>query len=349
MRMEGPLGVSDLLLAIESSCDETAVAIIRGGTQIVSSVVSSQVDLHRAYGGVVPELASRAHLELIVPLIREALSEAGCTAHGTLINGEPGIRAIGATYGPGLIGPLLVGVAAAKALALAWDLPFIGVNHLEGHLYASLLEDPEMEFPVVVLLVSGGHTLLISMQAPGEYSILGSTVDDAAGEAFDKVARYLGYGYPGGPAIEDAAHTVLMPEIRFTPPMLHEGLNFSFSGLKTAAVQYVKANPTVASAQVAAAFQRAVIEVLVTKTVVAAELTDARGICIAGGVAANGALREAMIAEGARQGRKVFVPSRAMCTDNAAMVAAAAFFRLSVEGPSPISLGAVPNLAFPTK
>ncbi|HUY07405.1 MAG TPA: tRNA (adenosine(37)-N6)-threonylcarbamoyltransferase complex transferase subunit TsaD [Acidimicrobiales bacterium] len=343
----------DLLLAIESSCDETAVAILRSGTETVASVVASQIDLHRAYGGVVPELASRAHLSLIIPLLEEALNEAGCDRTGRSNDGSDAISAVGATYGPGLIGPLLVGVSAAKSLSLAWDVPFVGVNHLEAHLYAALLEDPEMSFPAVVLLVSGGHTLLVSMQAPGRYSVLGSTVDDAAGEAFDKVARYLGLGFPGGPAIESAAASagtddVLAGPLRFTPPMLHDGLDFSFSGLKTAAVQHVDAHPDASSAVVAAAFQASVVEVLVTKTERSADLVSAHSICLAGGVAANGPLREAMVAMGERSGRRVYVPSRAMCTDNAAMVAAAAFYRLHADGPSSLGLGAVPNLAFPT-
>lgn len=342
----------DLLLAIESSCDETAVAILREGTEVISSVVSSQVDLHRAYGGVVPELASRAHLSLIVPLLEQALEEAGCDHFGRSRHDSDAICAVGATYGPGLIGPLLVGVSAAKSLALAWGVPFVGVNHLEAHLYAALLEDPEMQFPSVVLLVSGGHTLLVSMEAPGHYSVLGSTVDDAAGEAFDKVARYLGLGFPGGPAIEQAAAGLSAAArasntVRFTPPMLNDGFDFSFSGLKTAAVQYVDAHPAVPSALVADAFQRSAVEVLVTKTERCADLISAQSICLAGGVAANGPLREQMSAMGARSGRRVYVPSMAMCTDNAAMVAAAAYFRLGVDGPSSLGLGAAPNLAFP--
>lgn len=340
-----------LLLAIESSCDETAVAIVRGGTEVVTSVVSSQIDLHRAYGGVVPELASRAHLELIVPLLREALEDAGCDHRGRASDGSGAIGAVGATHGPGLIGPLLVGVAAAKSLALAWEVPFVGVNHLEAHLYAALLEDPNMTFPVVVLLVSGGHTLLIEMSAPGRYRVLGSTVDDAAGEAFDKVARYLGLGYPGGPAIERASAMSNLQSsdetVHFTPPMLREGLDFSFSGLKTAVVQYVDAHPSVANPDVAAAFQHSVVEVLVAKTDRAAREVDARGICLAGGVAANGPLRAAMERLAERLGVRVFLPSKAMCTDNAAMVAAAAHFRLAVDGPSPLGLAAVPNLGFP--
>ena len=351
-RAGGENRAGNLLLAIESSCDETAVAILRSGSQTVASVVSSQIDLHRAYGGVVPELASRAHLSLIIPMIDEALEEAGCDHYGRSRDGSDAISAVGATYGPGLIGPLLVGLSAAKSLSLAWGVPFVGVNHLEAHLYAALLEDPEMKFPAVVLLVSGGHTLLVSMQAPGSYSVLGSTVDDAAGEAFDKVARYLGLGFPGGPAIEAAAQSLTGDShsgvrVRFTPPMLNDGLDFSFSGLKTAVVQYVDAHPEVPSAVVAKAFQESTVEVLVKKTERSADLISAQSICLAGGVAANGPLREAMAAMGSRSGRRVYVPSRAMCTDNAAMVAAAAHYRLFVDGPSPLGLGAVPNLAFP--
>ncbi len=342
----------DLLLAIESSCDETAVAILDPGRDIRASVVASQVDLHRAYGGVVPELASRAHLALIIPLLDQALGEAGCDHSGRTLDGSDAIGAVGATYGPGLIGPLLVGVSSAKSLALAWGVPFVGVNHLEAHLYAALIEDPAMEFPAVVLLVSGGHTLLVAMYAPGHYAVLGSTVDDAAGEAFDKVARYLGLGYPGGPAIERAAGTLrgsTGPDahVRFTPPMLNDGLDFSFSGLKTAAVQYVDSHPEVPSAVVAAAFQESAIEVLVRKTERCADLVSARSICLAGGVAANGPLRDRMALMGERSGRKVHVPAKAMCTDNAAMVAAAAHYRLLVDGPSPLDLGAAPSLAFP--
>ncbi len=338
-----------LLLAVESSCDETAVAIVRGGREIVSSMVASQIDLHRVYGGVVPELASRAHLELIVPLIRQALAEAGLDATGRDALGQRQIVGVGATYGPGLIGPLLVGVAAAKSLALAWSLPFVGVNHLEGHLYAALIDDPDLAYPSIVLLVSGGHTLLIEMLAPGSYRVLGSTIDDAAGEAFDKVARFLGLGYPGGPVIERAAREYGATSIRFTPPMLQEGLDLSFSGLKTAAIRYVEHHPEVESAAVASAFQLAAVTVLATKVERAARAVGARSICLAGGVAANGPLRDAIATVGRRLGCGIYLPERAMCTDNAAMIAAAAYFRLVTQGPSPLDLAVVPNLAFPAE
>ena len=207
------------MLGIETSCDETAAALVMGGDDVLSSVVSSQVDLHAQYGGVVPEIASRAHLELLNPVIARAIVEAGVE--------EQRIDAVAATVGPGLVGALLVGVSAAKALALAWDVPFIGVNHLEAHLYAAFLEDPSLELPLVVLLVSGGHTMLIEMRGEGEYRLLGRTIDDAAGEAFDKVARFLGLGYPGGPAIDRIAIDGDPAAIAFPRAMLNDGLDFS--------------------------------------------------------------------------------------------------------------------------
>ena len=213
----------DLVLGIETSCDETAVAVVEDGTTVRSSVVSSQVDLHSVFGGVVPEIASRAHVELIIPVLHEALAAAGLDHHGRSTVGGRSIGAVAATIGPGLVGALLVGVSAAKSLALAWDVPFVGVNHLEGHLYAALIEDQDLEPPNVVLLVSGGHTLLVSMAGPGDYRILGSTVDDAAGEAFDKVARYLGLGYPGGPAIEQVARSGGSRGDRVHPPDAERG------------------------------------------------------------------------------------------------------------------------------
>jgi N6-L-threonylcarbamoyladenine synthase len=241
------VGPETLVLGIETSCDETAAALVMGGSDIVSSVVSSQVELHASFGGVVPEIASRAHLDLLNPVIARAIVEAGVD--------DRRIDAVACTVGPGLIGALLVGVSAAKALSLAWDVPFVGVNHLEAHLYAALLDDPTIDFPVVVLLVSGGHTLLVEMEELGSYRLLGQTIDDAAGEAFDKVARFLGLGYPGGPAIERAAAEGDPESIAFPRAMLDEGkrsLDFSFSGLKTAVINHVRANPDVAKADVAA-------------------------------------------------------------------------------------------------
>ena len=337
-----------LVLGIESSCDESAAAVIRNGTELVSSVVSSQVELHAGFGGVVPELAGRAHLERILPVIHEALTRAGLDARGRPPSGEGGIGAVAATVGPGLIGSLLVGVASAKSLAMAWNVPFVGVNHLEGHLYACLLEDPDLALPVVVLIVSGGHSLLVKMEGPGSYEVLGSTLDDAAGEAFDKVARFLGLSYPGGPQIETLARSGDPSAFSLPRALLGVGLDLSFSGLKTSVLHYVREHPEVKSADVAACFQDAVIDVLVAKALAAAQAVQARGICLAGGVAANGPLRAAMAAAAAKAGLALFLPSKAMCTDNAAMIAAAGHFRLAKDGPWPMSAGAYPSLAFPT-
>ena len=324
------------VLGIETSCDETAAAVVAGGDRVLSSVVSSQVDIHARYGGVVPEVASRAHVELLTPVVAEALVEAGC---------EPdGIDAVAATTGPGLIGSLLVGVSAAKALALVWDVPFVGVNHLEGHLFASFLEEPDLEPPLVVLLVSGGHTLLIAVEERGRYRLLGSTIDDAAGEAFDKVARFLGLGYPGGPAIDRIAMSGDPTAVDFPRAMLQEGYDFSFSGLKTAVINYVRKHPDVETADVAASFQEAVVDVLVTKARRAAREAGASGLCLAGGVAANSVLRERTLDTCMEDGIRCFLPSRALCTDNAAMIAAAGAWRLAHDGASPLDSGADPNL-----
>ena len=334
------------ILGIETSCDETAAAVVERGTSVLSSVVSSQVDLHARYGGVVPEIASRAHVDLIVPVVAQAFVEAGLSE--VPADGERQIDAVAATYGPGLVGALLVGVSAAKALALAWDVPFLAVNHLEAHLYATLLEEPDLELPLVVLLVSGGHTMIVLMEGHGQYRVLGSTIDDAAGEAFDKVARYLGLGYPGGPAI-DALSVQGDPEaIRFPRPMAGDGTyDFSFSGLKTAVVNHVRKHPDVSTPDVAAAFQEAVVDVLVTKTQAAAREVGAKGLCLGGGVAANSRLRERFLDACVEDGIRGFLPSRAMCTDNAAMVASAAWYRWQSDGPSPLDTGAHPNLGIP--
>ena len=325
-----------VILGIETSCDETAAAIVVDGRQVLANVVSSQVDLHARYGGVVPEIAGRAHESLLTPVIAEAMVEAGVT--------DDDIDVVAATHGPGLIGSLLIGVSAAKALALGWGLPFIGINHHEAHLYAALIEEPEMEFPLVVMLVSGGHTMLIEFQDHGRYKLLGATVDDAAGEAFDKVARYLGLGYPGGPVIDRLSQEGDPNAIKFTPPMRNEGMNFSFSGLKTAVVNYVRQHPDVETADVAASFQSAVVDVLTHKARKAAREIGAKGICLAGGVAANSELREKTLDMCVEDGIQGFLPSRAMCTDNAAMVAATAWWRMQSEGQSPLDLGADPNL-----
>jgi N6-L-threonylcarbamoyladenine synthase len=329
---------SELILGIETSCDETAAAVVAGGTEVLSSVVSSQVDIHARYGGVVPEVASRAHVELLTPVIAQALVEAG--VEGRDLSG------VAATAGPGLVGSLLVGVSSAKALSLVWDLPFIAVNHLEAHLYSAFLEEPALELPLVALLVSGGHTQLIVMDGHGSYRVLGQTVDDAAGEAYDKVARYLGLGYPGGPLIDRLAMDG-SPTIDFPRPMMSSAYDFSFSGLKTAVINHVRKNPDVPVEDVAASFQEAVVDVLVTKARRAARDVGAKAICLGGGVAANSRLREAILEACVDDGLQGFVPSRSLCTDNAAMVASVGWYRLQSDGPSPLDTGADPNLRLP--
>jgi N6-L-threonylcarbamoyladenine synthase len=330
---------STLVLGIETSCDETAAALVMGGNDVVSSVVSSQIEMHADFGGVVPEIASRAHLNDLNPVVARAIVEAGVE--------DARIDVVACTYGPGLIGALLVGVSAAKAFALAWDVPFVGVNHLEAHLYSAFLEDPSLEFPLMVLLVSGGHTMLIEMEGHGRYRLLGQTIDDAAGEAFDKVARFLDLGYPGGPAIDAAALDGDADAIRFPRAMMDDNLNFSFSGLKTAVINYVRKHPEVSSADVAASFQMAVVDVLVTKARRAARQIGAKGIVLGGGVAANSLLREELLGACAADGVRGFLPSRAMCTDNAAMIAAAGWYRLASDGPTSLDVGAFPNLKLP--
>jgi len=325
-----------VVLGIETSCDETAAALVMGGYDVLSSVISTQVDLHAQYGGVVPEIASRAHLDLLNPVVARSIVEAGV---------EPNrIDAVACTIGPGLVGALLVGVSAAKALAMTWDVPFIGVNHMEAHLYAAFLEDHSLELPLVVLLVSGGHTMLIEMRDHGSYRLLGQTIDDAAGEAFDKVARFLDLGYPGGPAIDHEAERGDPKAIAFPRAMLNDGLDFSFSGLKTSVINHVRKNPDVSAADVAASFQEAVVDVLVTKARRAAAATGARGLVLGGGVAANSLLRRRFAAIADEDSIRVFLPSKAMCTDNAAMIAAAGWHRLRSDGPMSMDVGAVPNL-----
>jgi N6-L-threonylcarbamoyladenine synthase len=335
--------MSDRILGIETSCDETAAAVVVRAREVRSSVVASQINQHARYGGVVPEIASRAHVETLTPVIAQALVESGFA--------DDEIDAVAATSGPGLVGSLLVGVSAAKALALVWDVPFVAVNHLEGHLYAAFLEEPDLDLPLVVLLVSGGHTMLVHMEDHGRYRLLGSTIDDAAGEAFDKVARYLGLGYPGGPLIDKLATQGDPQAIAFPRGMIDRDderrHDFSFSGLKTAVVNHVRKHPDVATADVAASFQEAVVDVLVTKARRAAQEVGAKGLCLGGGVAANSALRDRFAQACAEDGIRAFVPSRAMCTDNAAMIAAAGWWRLQSDGPSPLDTGATPNLRLP--
>lgn len=320
---------TDLVLAIESSCDETAAAVMRGGSELLSSVVASQVDFHARFGGVVPEIASRKHTEAIVAVVDEALEQAGV--------GFADLTSLAVTYGPGLIGALVVGVAYAKGLSLATGLPLAGVDHLEGHILANRLASPELAPPFVALVVSGGHTALVHMPAWGVYHTLGQTLDDAAGEAFDKVAKLLGLAYPGGPIISRLALEGDAHAIEFPRAMLHSGTyDFSLSGLKTAVINYVhgerQAGREVSAPDVAAAFQAAVIDVQVAKAVHAAEEYGVRAFCLAGGVAANVALRDALRDALGAHGVRLFVPPLSLCTDNAAMIAAAGHLRLQRGG-----------------
>jgi N6-L-threonylcarbamoyladenine synthase len=326
------------ILGIETSCDETAAAVVVGGRTVRSSVVSSQVDLHARFGGVVPEVASRAHVELIGPVIAEALGEAATEA------GD--LAAVAACRGPGLAGALLVGVSAAKALALVTGVPYVGVNHLEAHLYAAWLEDPDLEPPLAVLIVSGGHTLLVVVEDHGRYRVVGQTVDDAAGEAFDKVARHLGLGYPGGPAIDRLARRGDPDAIPFPRAMPGEP-DFSFAGLKTAVVNYWRRHPDAPVADVAASFQAAVVDQLVEKLAGAADEAQAPTLVVGGGVAANAALRRRVRALAEASGRRALLPAPALCTDNAAMIAAAAWWRLQADGPTPLDDGVEPTLGLP--
>jgi N6-L-threonylcarbamoyladenine synthase len=329
-------GDSTVILGIETSCDETAAAVVMGGNDVLSSVVATQIDLHSRYGGVVPEIASRAHVEAMNVVIRRAILQSGVPIER--------IDAVAATVGPGLIGALLVGVAAAKSVALVLDKPFIGVNHLEAHLYAALLDDPHVEFPMLVVLVSGGNTLFVEMRGHGDFSVIGQTIDDAAGEAFDKVARFLDLGHPGGPAIDHIALTGNANAIEFPRAMLHDGLDVSFSGLKTSVINYVRKNPTVSTADVAASFQYAVVDVLAAKARKAAQQIGAKTVALGGGVAANSLLRSTMTTVCAESGWRLVLPSMGMCTDNAAMIASAGWYRLVADGPSSMDMGAMPNL-----
>jgi len=333
--------VGQLVLGIESSCDETAAAVLADGRRVLSSVVASQDDVHAPYGGVVPELASRRHLEMIVPVVEKALKDAGV--------GLGDLDGIAVTQGPGLVGSLLVGCSMAKALAWVHGLPLVGVNHLEGHIYAAYLTDDPPEHPFLALVVSGGHTALYHAPSPLTYELVGQTRDDAAGEAFDKVAKLLGLGFPGGPIIQKTAERGDPRAIDFPVAQLTDrSRDFSFSGIKTSVSQYVKRRGPLGEAQVAdvaASFQAAVVKTLVRRTVRAAVQLGVKRVLLTGGVAANGPLRAALVAEGGEHGIHVHIPPPRLCTDNAAMITAAGTARLAAGERAPLTLNAVPDLA----
>lgn len=319
---------SDLVLGIETSCDETSVAVVGSGKEILSLVTSSQSRLHARYGGVVPEIASRAHLEAVIPAMEEALREAGTELEE--------IGAVAVTRGPGLIGALLVGLTAAKAVSFALDLPLVALNHLEAHIYANFLHRPDLEPPLLAFIASGGHTLLVYMPAHRRYRVLGETLDDAAGEAFDKVARYLGLGYPGGPAIDEVSRRGDPGAIPFPRAMMHDGsYDFSLSGLKTAVVNHVRKarerGEEINVEDIAASFQAAVVEVQVHKITRAAREMKVDKVVLAGGVAANRYLRMELGRELERMGVELYYPPPPLCADNGAMVAALGY-RMWKEG-----------------
>ncbi len=324
------------ILGIETSCDETAASVVRDGRVVLSSVVASQVDIHQAFGGVVPEVASRQHVLAIVPTIERALTLAGVSWDD--------LAAVAPTHGPGLVGALLVGLNAAKGVAFARGLPLVGVNHLEGHIYANWLTGADIEFPTICLIVSGSHSDLVLMTNHLTYQILGQTRDDAAGEAFDKVARLLGLGYPGGPVIQALARQGDPKKLRLPRAWLGDSYDFSFSGLKTAVLRVTEGldgESHLTRADVAASFQEAVVDVLVTKTRRAADEFGVRQVLLAGGVAANALLRGEM---DRLLGRPVVYPPLALCTDNAAMIAAAGYYRLAQGYRSGLDLDVQPNL-----
>ncbi len=330
-----------LILAIETSCDETAAAVVKNGRDVLSNIISSQIDLHKLYGGVVPEIASRKHIEKINQVIEEALNTANVSLQE--------IDAIGVTYGPGLVGALLVGVAEAKAISYAAKKPLVGVHHIEGHISANYIENKDLEPPFLCLIVSGGHTHLVLVKEYGIYEIIGKTRDDAAGEAFDKVARAIGLGYPGGPKIDKLSKEGDRKAIVF-PRANIEGApyDFSFSGIKSAVLNYINScemkQEEINYADVAASFQEAVVDVLVTKAILAAKDHHMDKIAIAGGVAANSALRDAMLLACQKNGIRFYYPSPIFCTDNAAMIGAAAYYEYKKGIRCGLDLNAVPNL-----
>lgn len=330
-----------IILGIETSCDETSAAVLRNGRELLSHIISSQVKTHQKYGGVVPEVASREHILHLQGVVEEALTEAKVDFKD--------LAGIAVTYGPGLVGSLLVGVAGAKAMAYGAGIPLLGVNHLEGHIYANFLSDPELKFPLLALLVSGGHTHLVYFENHGQYEVLGRTLDDAAGEALDKVARALGLGYPGGPYIQKAALEGDPQAFDFPRAMLEPGsLDFSFSGVKSAVLNTLNSAKmkgiTLKVEDVAASFQEAIVDVMVRKTILALEKTKTPTLVLAGGVAANALLRERLTEVTKERGIYFTYPPPVLCTDNGAMIAVAGYYRYLAKDYAPWDLNAVPGL-----
>ena len=346
------------ILAIETSCDETSAAVVKDGSEVLSNVISSQIEFHKKYGGIVPEVAARKHIEVVSPVIKEALEQAKALLKD--------IDAVAVTYGPGLVGSLLVGLCAAKAIAWSLDKPLIGVNHLEGHIYANFLNSPPSSpslnkrggnpnevreggsFPFTCLLVSGGHTMIMLVEDHGKYKTLGRTRDDAAGEAFDKVARFLGLGYPGGPIIDKLAKEGNPKAVKFTRPM-PDGYDFSFSGIKTGVVNYVSntPHPIPHTPDIVASFQQAVIDVLVEKTIRAAKEYNCKDVALAGGVSANSELRTQLLTRCGAEGLTAHIPPFEYCTDNAAMIACAAYYQHAshpIPHPSSLALSPIASL-----
>lgn len=328
-------------LAIESSCDETAAAVLKDGRTVLANVISSQVPIHRKFGGVVPEIASRHHIEQVIPVVEQALVDAGITLND--------VDHIGVTYGPGLVGALLVGVAAAKGLSFATGIPLVGVHHMEGHIFANFLSNPELEPPFLSLVVSGGHTLLVVVKDYETFEVLGQTRDDAAGEAFDKIARVMGYPYPGGPHIDRLAAIGNPEAIEFPKALSEKGnLEFSFSGLKSAVLNYLnsekqKGNP-INDADVAASFQKSVVDVLTEKTLEAAKLSGCHVVTVAGGVSANQGLQNALAAMCEREGLTFYRPGKILSTDNAAMIGCRAYYMAKAGKFADLTLNAKPSV-----